>query len=323
MEMVTLVQSSDSWGPRQLAGHFGISQRRIYQDIRELGAAGVPIVYTGAGYSVEQAFLPALNLTPEETLLLLSAVQCVREKSRKAIHERVEAKLLSCLAPPVRRLAKQSLERIDVPFTTPLEHNEAFELIHGAVAERRRVVIEYRSVSADDYRERTIDPLGLSFRRSWYVVAFCHRRREVRTFKLNRVRSCRLTGESFEPPAGFSVKEYLAGRWGIFGGEEREVVIRFGPIAARLIEDGPPPKNGALMQLSDGSAIFRGKVKGLQELGWWLMKYGEQAEVIRPAELREQVIETIRRMAALYKLARPEMIAAEEEAEYGAHKPGD
>ena len=270
IEMITLVQSGDDWNPRRLAEHFGISQTRIYHDIKELCLAGVPIAYSGTGYSIDRSFfLPALNLTPEEALLLLFPDALFREDSAKAARERLRAKILSIMPDRMRKLAKDSLERTDIRLEGTVRRDQTFERIHEAVAERRRVIISYRSIRADDYEQRALDPYGLAYRRNaWYVVGLCHKTGEVRTFKLSRIHGVAPTEIHFQYPESFSVRDHFAGRWNVYDGEEQEVVIRFSPLAARLVQDNPPFANGKLIELSDGSAIFRGRVRGVQEVGW-------------------------------------------------------
>ena len=319
IEIITLVQSGESWGPRRLAEHFGISETRIYHDIKELCVAGVPISYCGRGYSIDDSFfLPALNLTPDEAFALLFPDLLFRDE-RKPVCERIRAKLVSSLPAPMRKMVKKSLERTDIRLEGSVKRDQTFERIHEAVAERRRVILSYRSVRADDYQQRTVDPYGLAQRRnSWYVVGFCHKNGEIRTFKLNRIERVAPTEVHFAYPDGFSVKDHFSGRWGVFGGEEHDVVIRLSPLAARLVQDNPPVGGGSLLQLSDGSAIFRVRVKGVQEVGWWVMKYGEHAEVIRPPELREQVMATVRKMAAVYQA--DTAAVAEDETPYRRNK---
>jgi len=318
IEIILLVRSDENWKPGALAEHFGISETRLYTDIKDLNAAGVPISYGGTGYVIdENFFLPALNLTPEEVLLLLFP-QSLSSRSATAAGQSVRAKLLSCLPPQTRRFVREALERTLIEDNVTPERDVIFENVHQAVAERRRLLMEYRSIKAPDYEPRKVDPLGLVFRKTaWYLVAYCHRAEDYRTFRLSRARRVALLHEWFTYPENFSLKEYLAGRCGIYGGEEHDVVIRFSPLAARLVEDAPLLQNGSLLQMSDGSAIFRGQVKGIEELGWWLLKYGEQAEVLRPQKLRTQIIQTIQRMADLYKLPSAAQIVAEAEAGYG------
>ncbi|NQT20364.1 MAG: WYL domain-containing transcriptional regulator [Planctomycetes bacterium] len=319
VEIITLVQSGEKWGPKQLAQHFGISERRIYHDIKELGVAGVPIAYSRKVYTINPSFfLPALNLTTREIHHLLFPDHHFSGDQARPINDSIRAKLLSCLPASMRAMLGESLERIHMKPEATTQRDDNFELIHQAVAESRRTVIEYCSLDNDGYKERTVDPLGLHYRNhAWYMIAFCRKNSEIRTFKLNRTRKAALTPIVFPYPEGFSIDEHLAGRWGIFDGEEEEVIIRFSPRAAKLVKDKPPVKNGAFMEMSDGSAIFKAHIRGTQEIAWWIMKYGDQAEVIRPLHIREQVIETIRKMSVLYGILAYQPLAAEEEAGYG------
>ena len=47
----------------------------------------------------------------------------------------------------------------------------------------------------------------------------------------------------------------------------------------------------------DGTLDFRAKVSGLNEISWWVLGYGDQAEVLEPPELRDLVAARARRMA--------------------------
>ena len=316
LEIITLVQSEGGWGPKRLADHFGISETRIYQDIKQLCQAGIPIAYARNGYQIDASFFfPSLNLTPDEAALLLHPDSFFRDDVARPIKERVRAKLLSILPPAMRSVFRRSLEHTDLKLEGSTERDVVFEQMHLAVGEHRRTIIEYRSIRAEDYNRRVVDPYGLVHRKhAWYVVGLCHKSNEVRTFKLSRIRNAEVSDVRFAYPEGFSVQNYFSGRWGVFDGDEQDVVIRLKPLAARLVEDNPPVKDAALLKMSDGSAILRARVRGVQEIGWWVMKYGDQAEVIGPPALRQQVIDSIMGMAVLYRLPLAEEPACEEEA---------
>jgi predicted DNA-binding transcriptional regulator YafY len=53
--------------------------------------------------------------------------------------------------------------------------------------------------------------------------------------------------------------------------------------------------------LDDGSLEFQVTVSGLQEISWWIMGYGDQAEVLEPAELRAMIHERARKLVAMYE----------------------
>ena len=50
----------------------------------------------------------------------------------------------------------------------------------------------------------------------------------------------------------------------------------------------------------DGSADYHATVSGLNEISWWILGYGDQAEVLQPPELRQLIAGRAKRMAATY-----------------------
>ncbi len=58
--------------------------------------------------------------------------------------------------------------------------------------------------------ERAFDPYGLVYRAGcWYAVGHCHLRRDLRTFRLDRVEHAALHDATFAPPAGFDALAQL------------------------------------------------------------------------------------------------------------------
>ncbi len=51
----------------------------------------------------------------------------------------------------------------------------------------------------------------------------------------------------------------------------------------------------------DGTLDFQVTVSGLNEISWWILGYGDQAEVLKPPELRSLIAQRVERMAAMYK----------------------
>jgi predicted DNA-binding transcriptional regulator YafY len=42
------------------------------------------------------------------------------------------------------------------------------------------------------------------------------------------------------------------------------------------------------------------QVSGLREISWWILGYGDQAEVLKPAALRDLIAQRALRMAEMY-----------------------
>lgn len=52
---------------------------------------------------------------------------------------------------------------------------------------------------------------------------------------------------------------------------------------------------------ADGSLNFHARVEGIREISWWILGYGDQAEVLAPPALRELIVAHVQRMAAVYQ----------------------
>ena len=82
--------------------------------------------------------------------------------------------------------------------------------------------------------------------------------------------------------------------------EPTEVVIRFDRNVAPWIAGGHWHPSQTIEKLPDGSLIFRVTVHGYEEMVYWALSFGAQAEVLEPPPLRAAVAEAARQMAARY-----------------------
>ena len=105
----------------------------------------------------------------------------------------------------------------------------------------------------------------------------------------------------FAYPADFDLAEWLGKAWQLqAGGEPTEVVIRFDRNVAPWIAGGHWHPSQTIEKLPDGSLIFRVTVHGYEEMVYWALSFGAQAEVLEPPPLRAAVAEAARQMAARY-----------------------
>ena len=171
------------------------------------------------------------------------------------------------------------------------------------IAARRSVRIAYDSFSDGKPIRLNLCPYRLLYsRHSWYVVGRSSLHREVRTFNVGRIQSLTLLDEPFHVPRGFSIERYLGNAWHLIpeAGPDADVVVRFSPLVARNVAEVVWHKTQRLVPREDGSLDFHVRVSGVREISWWILGYGDQAEVLKPARLRQIVAERAGRMAELY-----------------------
>ena len=301
LEMLTLFQGGLHWGPRDIAARFGISETRVYDDIRELNRAGIPVAYNSTGYRLPpDAFLPALNLTPRDVLDLLYPQALLNGADPERL-KALQAKVLAALPAGLRAKFGEVVESTNVAVGSSPQRDQTFALVHQAIAEKQRLEIVYYDYSANETSRRQLEPYGLVYRRhAWYCVGRCLRHNQTRKFRLSRIRQIALTPFTFQPPADFSLDGYMAGSWEVYSGELVEVVIRFSPRIAPLIADHPQRPGQTIQHFSDGSILYRVTVKGTDEIAWWVVQYGAEAEVLRPRELCDKLLNMASKIVRLY-----------------------
>ncbi len=173
--------------------------------------------------------------------------------------------------------------------------------LHDAVARRSSVEIVYRK-SRDSVTERRVDPHGLYYRRgAWYLVGYCHLRQTDRTFHLARIQSLTpVRGEKhFEVPEGFSLRTHVERRPFEFPSHAPiTVVIR---LAARLLPAVPElfGPRARVSRTEDGARVEI-DVTHRTALVETVVPYGADAEVLEPADVREELRELYRTLAARY-----------------------
>ena len=294
IEILVLLHSDAGWTGAALAERFGISRTRIFNDVRLLKAAGVPVRRTASGYRIEASFfLPTVEWTPQEALALLFPGELYRgvvpnDEVRRSARE----KLLLCLPPEVRAQAEDLMRHTDVALPTAGPDGEIMTQLRDALVDRRRIAIIYTGRTSDALRRLEVDPYGLAFRKhAWYLVAWSAAHREVRKFRASRIQAIEPTPLHFTVPEGFSLHDFFDGSWYVFGGKPQEIAVRFGPRVARLIRERVPHPGQQIQTLSDGTLIYRATVRNLDEVAWWLVQYGGDAAVVYPGELRNKVID--------------------------------
>jgi predicted DNA-binding transcriptional regulator YafY len=138
---------------------------------------------------------------------------------------------------------------------------------------------------------RLVDPYGLVYHDGvWIMVGFCHLRKEIRSFAVDRVLELRERYLYFKPLTGFDLKEHLSHSWGVIAGEEVQVTVRFRTNISEYIvrkENWHPSEKRRI--LPDGAVELTFTVAGTDEIKRWIYSWLPNVEVIEPESLRKQI----------------------------------
>jgi predicted DNA-binding transcriptional regulator YafY len=112
------------------------------------------------------------------------------------------------------------------------------------------------------------------------MVGYCHMRKSIRTFLVDRTRKIKLTEETFAPPVGFSLEDYLRHSFGMFTEELVRLKVRFHKSLTRYLLERrwhPSQKN---KKLNDGSLELAFEAAGTEKIKTWIMGFGSLAKVL-------------------------------------------
>ncbi|MBE7560970.1 WYL domain-containing protein [bacterium] len=304
LEIVDVVKSNSHLRPRDLAGMFGISEKRIYDDIGDLNMAGVPIVFHQGGYKILPSYFQAGALfSPEEAfritlgLNLLVQQNVLDEATRRRLLDKLFGTVANGTAGDLSQLSARTL-------AGPCPENRVapgvLEALCAAISANRAVSVTYLSVARGQENDRELHPYFLVHKKNaWYLVAYCCERGEVRTFKAGRFRSVEPLSRTFSPPPLEDYVRDLDERWGIMGGRLENIVVRFDPTVAAYIREKHIPR-ATLTNHRDGGLTLSLSTRGLDEFSWWLLQYGPHARVEKPQRLRDKMARYAREMTDLY-----------------------
>ena len=168
---------------------------------------------------------------------------------------------------------------------------EVINALTQAVFNKRTVTILHRSPQHEKAIEREVDPYKLWYvNNGLYLVGHCHRDHDLRTFAVERIQSAKLTNRRFEMPPDFNFEEFRNTAFNVIWGEPQEVKIRFSPAQAPYIKERTWHASQRTVDEPDGSIILTLNVGDLWEVKRWLIGFGAEAEVLKPAELAEDIV---------------------------------
>lgn len=121
-----------------------------------------------------------------------------------------------------------------------------------------------------------------------YLIAYCHRRRDVRLFAVERIRSLTVTSHAFQLPLGFDVEANVENALVVMRGRLVEVELAFDRATAAWVRDRIWHPSQRLASTRGGLRMTL-RVADTRELTGWILSFGRGVRVIRPPALRERV----------------------------------
>jgi proteasome accessory factor B len=283
----------------RLAREAGVSAKTIHRDIGFMrDRLNLPVEFdarrNGYSYTGEVSAFPTMQITEGEIFALVVAEKALQQYRGTSF----EKPLLSAIKkmeqalPDTISLNLADIERT-ISFRTraePILNLEIFDALAKAVAQRQQLELRYRK-PGQPAEQRLVDAYHLAnINGEWFLFAFDHARKDLRTFVPARIQSVKPTGKTFERAQKFSLEKRLRDSFGVHAGEgEFEVAVRFTPRAADYIREKKWHASQTLRDLKGGGAELKMKLSSLAEVQRWILSWGGDAKVLKPKELVESV----------------------------------
>jgi predicted DNA-binding transcriptional regulator YafY len=300
---------------KSLAGHFNTSEKTIRRDLKELKNQGIQLLEaTGQKnqkvYSLERSSLPPMHLTFDEAMaIFLGKSQLIAfhgsgvEDAANSAFEKIRLWLGKFEASYVEKIsarihfARQHGIRAD--------QSEVVDSIMIALEDSLALFIEYQSAQSTEPLTYDIYPYGLAEHRgSLYVVGHSCHHDEIRTWKVDRIRSTGHTPFPFKRPPDFNISKFFEGAFSIVMGRQQQTVrVRFTGTAVPYVCEKKFHTSQKIQHQSDGSVMIELTLNSLLEVKSWILSFGFKAEVLEPQELRTTILDELRQMGKNYGLS--------------------
>jgi predicted DNA-binding transcriptional regulator YafY len=287
-----------------LAREIEVATKTIHRDIEFMrDRLNLPIEFNsrqnGYHYTEKVSAFPTMQITEGELFALVVAEKALQQYRGTSF----EKPLLSAIKKMEQSLPDTiSLNLADIgqaiSFRTraePVLDLKIFDVLAKAVSQRQQLELAYRKPGQRQPEKRVVDPYHLAnINGEWFLFAYDHARKDIRTFVPARIQSAHPTGKTFERSQNFSLEERLRDSFGVHSGEGKyDVVIRFNARVADYIREKRWHESQQLRDLKGGGVELCLRLSSLVEIERWILGWGGDATVIRPKEL----IDAVRRSA--------------------------
>lgn len=200
---------------KDIANRFEISLRTVYRDIKTLQDAGVPIgSENGKGYFIVDGFhLPPIMITEQEANTLVIAEKLIQNQGDTSLNNDFSS-LLYKIKSVLKGFQKDNYDKLENRITPsyikkPLK-SISLSFFQNSILKNQVIKITYNSISKNNITHREIEPLGIYFSNTaWILVAHCRLRLELREFRLDRIIDFKLTTKYFKNIENFNLTEYF------------------------------------------------------------------------------------------------------------------
>lgn len=279
----------------EAARTFGVSSEQIVDDLQLLFVCGTPghlpddlieasweggKVYVGNAETISHP----LRLGRDEALALIVALRTLAAAPGLGDSDAISRALTKLETAAGESVSGAS--SVSVSMDTDDQQQAMLAQIRSALGTHSRLHLRYLVASRDEATERDVDPMRvLSVDGRWYVEAWCHRARDVRLFRLDRIEALQVLEVDGTPPPDAVSRPVGPG---VFAPREGDAVIslQIAPSAAWVAEQFPVD---SVVAAPDGSLVVQLRAADPRWLVRLVWRLGGAIRIISPPYVADMV----------------------------------
>ena len=296
MRIHQFIQGGKYPNATKMAKELEVSTKSIHRDLDFMrDRLGLPLEYdsgrVGYHYTQEVHAFPTLQLTEGELFALLVAEKALQQYRGTSFEEPLRSgfkKMADSLPETVSMHWADWDQTISFRTSTePILKLDIFDQLAQATARRQQIELTYRKPGRRETEHRTVDPYHLAnINGEWFLFAYDHLRKDIRTFVPPRIEGVKLTGKSFIRSQKFSLQNRLRDSFGVHSGQgEFAIRIHFNELVADYIREKKWHPSQQLRELPNAGVELRLKLSSLGEIQRWVLGWAGNAVVMDPPEL--------------------------------------
>lgn len=312
---VDLLSQNNGTTINRLSQSLEIDRRNVYRLLDIIQELGLSIYDENENPGREKSWkidhdyvlkLPNINLPYIQiTLSDIMALYFLRAESRlytgTEIEERADVafKKLSQIVPGnYYKQIKQLKTLFAMPNKKTKDYTGKEDIIDTltiAILQNKTCLVKYFSFSEEEYKNFRIDPLHFfESGGGLYVFVQVTRFQSIRILAVERIEHIKELDEEFQFPQDFDPDHRLMRAFDMVYDEPIEIEAWFSADIAKYIKERNFAPSQEMIENQDESLILKMETSGWFDVKKWLLSFGSNALVIRPEEMRKEIVEDLK-----------------------------
>ena len=291
----------------------GVSTRTIQRDIEYMRLMhNAPIVYDQHTktyyYSEPNFFIKSIQLTEGELFSVALFDQLLEQYRNTPLEVNLKntfRKIVDSL--PAEVTVDSSFldsNTTFIPDQTATMEESVFTTVFQTLKKKTTLEFDYRPLQKTSFMTRQLDPYhAVCQKGNWYIIGFCHDKKDVRVFNFSRMKNVVDTNQKFEVPDDFTPDKYFDKEIGVWlsATTKYKVELLISKEIGTFALERSWNSNQVIKQNEDGSVYVSFETTQLPEVKRWVLGQGKTVKVIAPKELIESIKDDLTYIMNFYK----------------------